>query len=109
MERIKRSLKGRYWRKIITYFLTCCLFLNTSLPAVMAGPTGGVVDTNPINGGGTAEILYGQGPHGHTTQVNVDTTRTIIDWESLDTAGGIAEVRETLAFSQALTGSAVFN
>ncbi|MCK4857353.1 MAG: filamentous hemagglutinin N-terminal domain-containing protein, partial [candidate division Zixibacteria bacterium] len=109
MKRIKRSLKGRYWRKVITYFLTCCLFLNTSLPAVMAGPVGGVVDTSPT-GGGTAEILYGQDPFGHTTQVNVDTTRTIINWDSLNTEGGIPEVRETLAFSQGgLTGSAVLN
>ncbi|MFC1603908.1 Ig-like domain-containing protein [Planctomycetota bacterium] len=108
MKRIKRSLKGRYWRKVITYFLTCCLFLNTSLPAVMAGPAGGVVDTGP-NGGGAAEILYDQGTYLHTTQVNVETTRTIINWDSLDTAGGLADVRETLAFTQDLTGSAVLN
>jgi len=107
MERIKRSLKGRYWRKVITYFLTCCLFLNTSLPAVMAGPAGGVVDTT---NGGAAEILYEQGINEHTTQVNVATTRTIINWDSLNTAGGDAEARETLAFSQGgLTGSAVLN
>jgi filamentous hemagglutinin family protein len=110
MERISISLKGRNWRKVITYFLTCCLFLNTSLPAVMAGPTGGVVDTGPT-GGGTADILYGQGPFSHTTQVNVDTTRTIINWTSLNTAGGSdPALRETLAFSQGgLTGSAVLN
>ena len=109
MERIRRSLKGRNWRKVITYFLACCLFLNTSIPAVMAGPTGGVVDTG-LNGGGTADILYNQGTYGHTTQVNVDTTRTIINWTSLDTAGGAVDVRETLAFSQGgLTGSAVLN
>ena len=36
MERIKRSLKGRYWRKVITYFLTCCLLLNTSVPIALA-------------------------------------------------------------------------
>jgi len=109
MERISRSLKGRNWRKVITYFLTCCLFLNTSLPAVMAGPTGGVVDTSPT-GGGTATILYNQDPFAHTTQVNVDTTRTIINWTSLNTAGGAAEARETLAFAQGgLTGSAVLN
>ncbi|MBN1804398.1 MAG: cadherin-like domain-containing protein, partial [Sedimentisphaerales bacterium] len=109
MERISRSLKGRNWRKVITYFLTCCLFLNTSLPAVMAGPTGGIVDTGPT-GGGMADILYNQDPFAHTTQVNVHTTRTIINWTSLNTAGGATEVRETLAFSQGgLTGSAVLN
>ncbi|OHB83691.1 MAG: hypothetical protein A2Z38_06220 [Planctomycetes bacterium RBG_19FT_COMBO_48_8] len=39
MERIKRSLKGRYWRKVITYLLTCCLFLNTSVPVALADVT----------------------------------------------------------------------
>ena len=109
MKRIRRSLKGRNWRKVITCFLTCCLFLGTSLPTAMAGPAGGVVDTS-LTGAGTAEILYDQGTFGNTTQVNVDTTRTIINWTSLDTAGGAAELRETLAFSQgSLTGSAVLN
>ncbi|MGB2866026.1 MAG: filamentous hemagglutinin N-terminal domain-containing protein, partial [Sedimentisphaerales bacterium] len=113
MERIKRSLKGRYWRKVITYFLTCCLFLNTLLPAVMAGPSGGSPDfSDPRNGG--ASITYKDGLYGHTTTVNVDTTRTIINWDSLDTKGGDIDVRETLAFTQeslqgTLTGSAVLN
>jgi len=75
----------------------------------MAGPTGGVVDTSPT-GGGTADIFYNQGTFGHTTLVNVDTTRTIINWTSLDTAGGTADVREALTFSQgSLTGSSVLN
>jgi len=109
MERVRKSLKNRSWRKVITYFLTCCLFLNTSLPAVMATPAGGVPDlTDPRNG--DAEILYGQGLYEHTTQVNVATTSTIINWDSLDTAGGIDQLRETLAFSQVgLTDSAVLN
>ena len=107
MERVRKSLKVRSWRKVITYFLACCMFLNTSLPAAMAGPTGGVVDTT---NGGAAEILYGQGIYEHTTQVNVATTRTIINWESLDTLGDAIADRETLAFSQGgLTDSAVLN
>jgi filamentous hemagglutinin family protein len=73
----------------------------------MATPSGGVVDTT---NGGAAEILYGQGTYSHTTQVNVETTRTIINWDSLDTAGGIVSMRETLAFDQGgLTNSAVLN
>jgi len=109
MERIRRSLKGRNWRKVITCFLACCLFLGTSLPTAMAGPAGGVVDTSPT-GAGDATIAYGTGTYGNTTQVDVLTTRTIINWTSLDTVGGDADVRETLAFSQGgLTGSAVLN
>ncbi|OHB62676.1 MAG: hypothetical protein A2168_09115 [Planctomycetes bacterium RBG_13_50_24] len=36
MKRIKRSLKGRYFRKVVIYFLTCCLLLNTSLTVAVA-------------------------------------------------------------------------
>ena len=111
MKRIKRSLKGVYWRKVITYLLTCCLFFNTSLTSVMATPAGGTPDLN--NGGGatiTYNTSYGTDIYDHTTLVDVDTTRTIINWTSLDTAGGAADVRETLAFTQGdLTGSAVLN
>jgi filamentous hemagglutinin family protein len=107
MKRIKRSLKGHYWRKIITYFLTCCLFFNTSLPAVMATPSGGTPD---LSNGGGATITYGTGTYGHTTLVDVDTNRTVINWASLDTAGGAIDARETLAFAQSgLTNSAVLN
>jgi len=110
MKRVRKSFKGRYWRKVITYFLTCCLFLNTSLPAVMAGPAGGVVDVGPT-GGGPAAIDYLQGTYNNTTQVTVETNRTIINWDSLDTVGGAFDERETLAFSQpgSLTNSAVLN
>jgi len=72
----------------------------------MATPAGGTPDL--INGGG-ASITYGVDPYGHTTLVNVDTTRTVINWTSLDTAGGATEARETLAFTQTLSDSAVLN
>lgn len=89
--------------------LVWCLALNTPIPMLLAGPTGGVVDTGAL-GGGTADITYNTGPFGHTTLVDVHTNRTIIDWTSLDTLGGAADVRETLAFTQgALTNSAVLN
>ena len=45
MERLKKDLRGRCWRKVTIYFLVCCLVLNTSLPAVFAldpGDMGGV-------------------------------------------------------------------
>jgi filamentous hemagglutinin family protein len=64
--------------------------------------------------GGGATITYKTGPYGNTTLVNVDTERTIINWESLDTKGGAVDVRQTLAFTQdslfgSLTNSAVLN
>ena len=103
-------MKKRHLRRGIIYFLIWCLVLNTSMPAMLAGPTGGVVDTNPINGGGNADITYNTGTYKHTTLVEVHTNHTIINWESLDTLGGAVNVRETLAFTQgALTDSAVLN
>jgi filamentous hemagglutinin family protein len=91
----------------------CCLVLNTSLPAVLATPSG--ASPNLRDGGGLT-ITYGVGPYYHTTLINVHTTRTVINWESLDTLGGAVDVRETLAFTQGgltgssvLTGSAVLN
>ena len=103
-----KRLTGRYSRKVIIYLLMCCLVLNTWLPAVLATPSG------PSPGGGSFSIKYGVGDYNHTTQVNVLTNRTIINWDSLDTLGGAVDVRETLAFSQnrygdTLTDSAVLN
>ncbi|MGB2863659.1 MAG: Ig-like domain-containing protein [Sedimentisphaerales bacterium] len=110
METITKIMKKRCLRRGIIYFLTWCLVLNTSLPTLLAGPTGGDVDTNPINGGGNADITYNTGTYKHTTLVKVQTERTIINWESLDTKGGAVNVRETLAFTQgALKDSAVLN
>jgi len=110
MKRLIRILKARYSRKVIIYLLICCLVLNTSLPAVLATPSG----ASP--GGGGFSILYGVGTYEHTTLVNVLSDRTIINWDSLDTLGGSVGVRETLAFTQngfngspALTNSAVLN
>ena len=109
MENIRRKPKDWCFRYVTIYFLVCCLILNTSVPTLLAGPAGAVVDTGLL-GGGPAEITYGVGPFGHTTAVDVHTTQTIIDWTSLDTLGGAADVRETLAFTQgALTNSAVLN
>ena len=111
MKRVKTILKGRYSRKVIIYLLTCCLVLNTSLPAVLATPSGGFPD---FHGGGGMSITYGTGTYGNTTLINVHSTRTVIDWDSLDTLGGAVDVRETLAFTQetlygSLTNSAVLN
>ncbi len=111
MKRVKTILKARYSRKVIIYLLMCCLVLNTSLPAVLATPSGASPD---MRDGGGMSITYRTGPNGNTTLVNVNTTRTIINWDSLDTRGGAADVRETLAFTQnvfggTLTDSAVLN
>jgi filamentous hemagglutinin family protein len=113
MKRLKTILKAGYSRKVIIYLLMCCLVLNTWLPAVLATPTGASPD---LRDGGGMSITYNTGEFNNTTLVNVHTTRTIINWESLNTRGGAANERETLAFTQtgmygnsALTDSAVLN
>ena len=108
MKRVMRILKARYSRQVVIYLLICCLVLNTSLPVVLATPAGASL------GGGSFSIQYGVGPYDNTTLVNVYSTGTIIDWESLDTLGGAVNVRETLAFTQdnfgtTLANSAVLN
>jgi filamentous hemagglutinin family protein len=108
MKRVMTILiKGRCSRKAIVYLLMCCLVLNTSLPTVLATPTGGSPD---LSDGGGVSITYRTGAYNHTTLVDVFTTRTIINWESLDTKGGAVDMRETLEFTQgSLTNSAVLN
>jgi filamentous hemagglutinin family protein len=112
MKRVKTIPKSRYNRKVIIYFLMCCLVFNTSLPAVLATPSGASPDYSGDSGG--FSVTYKTGTYGNTTLVNVDTTHTIINWESLNTKGGAVDVRETLAFTQetlsgSLTNSAVLN
>jgi len=111
MKRVKTILKGRYSRKVIIYLLMCCLVLNTSLPAVLATPTGARPD---FSGGGGMSITYETGTYGNTTLINVHSTSTVINWDNLDTLGGAVDVRETLAFTQntldgSLVNSAVLN
>jgi filamentous hemagglutinin family protein len=36
MERLRKKIRIRCFRKVVIYFLTCCLILNTSLPVVLA-------------------------------------------------------------------------
>jgi filamentous hemagglutinin family protein len=102
MKRIRKTFKRRYFRNVIIYFLTWCLVLNTSLPAVLATPT-------PVDGGfteGTGTITQ----VGTATNVVVDQAQSVIEWSSLDTIGGAPGVRESLNFSQGgLTNSAVLN
>ncbi|HUT46731.1 MAG TPA: filamentous hemagglutinin N-terminal domain-containing protein, partial [Sedimentisphaerales bacterium] len=104
MERARKSLKGRSWRKVITYFLTCCMFLNTSLPAVLASPTGGVF-TFPVTDPGT--IVQGV----TDSIVTVNQAQSIIQWGAPGSGGIDTSSTESLTFLQAegLSNSAVLN
>jgi filamentous hemagglutinin family protein len=102
MESLRKKIRRRYFREVVIYFLTWCLVLNTWLPAALATPT-------PVGDGftvGTGSITQ----DGNATNVVVNQTQSVIEWSSLDTVGGAAEVRESLNFSQGeLTNSAVLN
>ena len=110
MKTLRKISKEYYVRQIMTSWLAFYMFFCFGMPVrvAMATPAGGVPVISPDTG--DANITYNTGDYNHTTQVGVLTNRTIIDWNSLDTAGGLVEVRETLKFTQGdLIGSAVLN
>ena len=93
MKSIARKLRGQYFRKAVIYFLTFCLVLNTSLPAVMALESGDV-----INSSGAAFTQWGD----HTI-INTDAS-AIINWNNFNTSTG-----QSVQFIQPSALSAVLN
>jgi len=106
MGRVRRTLRKQSFRKIIIYFLTWCLALNTSLPAVMATPAGGVFKV------GSGTIV--QNVVGGDNTVLVNQAESVIEWGGIieGGCGGIdTGSSESLSFSQikGLSNSAVLN
>ncbi|MHC4558315.1 MAG: filamentous hemagglutinin N-terminal domain-containing protein [Planctomycetota bacterium] len=113
MENLLKKLKGRYFRKVIIYFLTWCLITNTSLQVVLATPMGGVF-TYPVPGPGVdpGTIVDGVAD----SVVTVNQAQSVIEWGELGVpgSGGIdTAAGETLTFLQkeglGLSNSAVLN
>ncbi|MHC4866889.1 MAG: filamentous hemagglutinin N-terminal domain-containing protein, partial [Planctomycetota bacterium] len=103
MNRCMFWMKGNS-RRVAVYIMTCCvLFFNMPLSVVLAAPQGGVF----VPGHGSGTIVDNVQ---HST-VEVTSPRSIINWTSLDTAGGSdPAVRESLTFSQnAVINAAVLN
>ena len=98
MGRVRRTLRKQSFRKIIIYFLTWCLVLNTSLSAVMATPVGGVFKV------GSGTIV--QNVVGCDNTVLVNQAESVIEWGDINTSSS-----ESLSFSQikGLNKSAVLN
>jgi filamentous hemagglutinin family protein len=105
MEKLRKKIKGQCFRKVIIYFLTWCMVLNTSLPAVLATPTP-VGDGFTLGDGSISQV-------GNATNVVIDQLQlghAVIEWSSLDTDGGLPADRESLNFSQdGVVNSAVLN
>ena len=100
MKSIARKLRGQYFKKAVIYFLTWCLVLNTSLPAVLATPVGGTFTV------GTGTIAYGT-----NTAVTVNQAQSVVQWGAPGTGGINTSATESLTFLQAgsLRNSAVLN
>ncbi len=100
MKSAKKILSGHYWRKAIIYFLTWCLVLSTSMPAVLAAPSGGVFTV------GTGTIDYGT-----NTAVTVNQAQSVIQWGAPGSGGIDTSAAESLTFLQGagLSNSAVLN
>jgi len=78
VERVGRKLRKQSFRKVIIYFLACCLVLNTSLPTVMAEvvlqPSGvirGTIEVDPLNGGTTQNMTASDGAIGHFSDFDI--------------------------------------
>ena len=99
---LRKIVKTVYLRQIVIYVLTWCLVLNTSLPVVLATPSGGVF----TYGTGTINPVAG----GNTT-VTVNDPQSIIQWGSPGSGGIDTSSAESLSFLQAsgLSNSAVLN
>jgi filamentous hemagglutinin family protein len=70
---LRKFSKKRYFKNAIVYFLTCCMFFNTSLSVVLAGPEGAQV----ING----QVSFQQS--GYNTTITA-SDKSIINYSSFD-------------------------
>ncbi len=104
MERVRNSLKRYYWGRLITYFLTCCLILNMSLPVALAEVVldqaiEGVIDVSLLNVG-TQNIFASDRAIGHFSDFDIATGDTVNCVQTLGTdsalfgvtAGGPTEI-----------------
>jgi filamentous hemagglutinin family protein len=100
MRILKKITKRRCVRRGIVYFLVYSVVLNTSLPAVLATPAGGLFTI------GSGTITYGT-----NTAVTVDQTQSVIEWGAPGSGGINTSSAESLTFLQAggLSNSAVLN
>jgi hypothetical protein len=86
MDRFRKKIRIRCFRKVVIYFLTCCMVLNTSLPAALAVvppasdalPSGGSV---PTGYGSVGNFDYSITGELHVRNV---AEKTVINWDNFD-------------------------
>ena len=100
MQVAKKITRKHYVRTGIIYFLVYSLVLNTSLPVVLATPSGGLFTV------GSGSITYGT-----NTTVTVDQMQSVIEWGAPGSGGIDTSAAQSLTFLQAgaLSNSAVLN
>ncbi|MHC4497719.1 MAG: hypothetical protein ACYS21_01240, partial [Planctomycetota bacterium] len=77
---LRKSLKRRYIRQIIVYFLTWCLLFNTSVvlgEVVMTGNPAGTVTVTPLNGGNTQAMTATNGSIGVFSDFDIASGHTV--------------------------------
>ena len=90
---LKRSTKRGCFKYILVYFLTFCMFFNTSLPVLLAGPEGAQV----VNG----QVSFQQS--GYNTTITA-SDKSIINYSSFDIARP-----EIVQFIQPSSSASVLN
>jgi len=86
MESLRKKIRKGYFRKVVIYFLTWCMVMNTSLPAALAVvppasdalPSGGSV---PTGFGSVGEFDYNITGELHVRDV---AEKTVINWGNFD-------------------------
>jgi len=106
MGRVRNSVKGYYWGRLITYFLTCCLIFSTSLPVVQAevvldgSAIRGTIDVTPLSGGTSQTINATDRAIGHFSDFDIATGHIVDCVQTSDshsalfrvTSGGRTEI-----------------
>jgi len=84
MKSIKKTFKRRYFRKVITYFLTWCLVLNTSLPGALAevvlqtdGIQNGTITVTPLEEGITQNMKVSNDAIGNFSDFDIAEGHTV--------------------------------
>ncbi len=97
MRSLGRVVKRSSWRKGIAYLLTCCVLLNTSLPAAFALELGDMTGTN-----NTVDTTF-VSPTAWGDHTVIDTAHgAIIDWSTFDTSAttAVPDVTQSVTFNQ---------
>jgi len=84
MKDLRKKTRGRYFREVVIYFLTCCLVLNTSLPVALAevvlqpeGVINGIITVDPLGGGSNQDMFASDGAIGHFSDFDIAAGHTV--------------------------------